>query len=413
MVASSRPGSDTNKSESGIVQGHAYTFLTATTINFQGRQERIVQLRNPWGKGESKGRWSDNDPNWNYISASEKQRINFHKDANDGIFYMTWDDFIHEFRALTVAEINDNASYIYKSAKDKGKKGVYFRVQIVQKGFYSLQVDKTPERSFTDSVQNQYRYPNATLDIGKINNGQCQRLQSVSSARRTLFKGYDLEAGEYIVKVKIDFDNRFEKEHDVNLAIYGEYACDIDFASQQQAGALSGNHNVDWNPPTKSEQGPWNTLGNSAYKPGESGWGSNNQQNDGWGGQQGGSNNGWGSDDGWGAQQQPPPNNGWGSNDGWGQNNNNNNGWGNSQQNQSGNNGWGMQPQQGNNNGWTQQPLNQNQGNNGWGQQPMNQNQGNNGWGQTPNMNQNPGNNNGWGQQPPPPNNNNGWGPGW
>jgi len=51
MVSSSQPGSDTNKSVSGVVQGHAYTFLNATYLNFQGTQVRIVQLRNPWGKG--------------------------------------------------------------------------------------------------------------------------------------------------------------------------------------------------------------------------------------------------------------------------------------------------------------------------------------------------------------------------
>lgn len=119
MVASSQPGSDTNKSVSGIVQGHAYTFLHATNLNVQGRTERIVQMRNPWGKGESKGRWSDNDPNWNKVSESEKKRIGYHKSSDDGTFFMTYDDFTTEFRALTVAEINDNASYIYKSAKDR------------------------------------------------------------------------------------------------------------------------------------------------------------------------------------------------------------------------------------------------------------------------------------------------------
>lgn len=51
MVASSQPGSDTDTSVSGIVQGHAYTFLNATILNYQGGQDRIVQLRNPWGKG--------------------------------------------------------------------------------------------------------------------------------------------------------------------------------------------------------------------------------------------------------------------------------------------------------------------------------------------------------------------------
>ena len=41
---------------------------------------------------------------------------------------MTYDDFLSEFRALAVAEVNDNASYIYKSVKDPECKGVYFKI---------------------------------------------------------------------------------------------------------------------------------------------------------------------------------------------------------------------------------------------------------------------------------------------
>jgi len=51
MVASSNPGSDTHKSNSGVVQGHAYTFLNATYLSVGNRKIRIVQLRNPWGIG--------------------------------------------------------------------------------------------------------------------------------------------------------------------------------------------------------------------------------------------------------------------------------------------------------------------------------------------------------------------------
>lgn len=72
------------------------------------------------------------------------QRIGFSKNADDGIFFMTYDAFIDEFRALTIAEINDNASYVYKSLKDKNSEGVYFKIEIAQSGYYSLQVDKTP-----------------------------------------------------------------------------------------------------------------------------------------------------------------------------------------------------------------------------------------------------------------------------
>jgi hypothetical protein len=51
MVSSSQAGSDTQKSVSGVVQGHAYTFLQAINLNFKGQIVRLVQLRNPWGKG--------------------------------------------------------------------------------------------------------------------------------------------------------------------------------------------------------------------------------------------------------------------------------------------------------------------------------------------------------------------------
>jgi len=51
MCSSSQAGSDTNKSYTGVVQGHAYTFLNATYLKVDGEYHRVVQLRNPWGKG--------------------------------------------------------------------------------------------------------------------------------------------------------------------------------------------------------------------------------------------------------------------------------------------------------------------------------------------------------------------------
>ena len=68
MVASSNPGSDTNQSESGIFQGHAYTLLNAAQVECKNKKHKVVQLRNPWGKGEFKGRWSDLDPIWSEVS---------------------------------------------------------------------------------------------------------------------------------------------------------------------------------------------------------------------------------------------------------------------------------------------------------------------------------------------------------
>ena len=62
---------------------------------------------------------------------------------------MTYEDFLKEFSVLTIAQINDNASYIYKSFSDPEKNGVFFRIDIFFKGNYSLHLDKTSKRSFT------------------------------------------------------------------------------------------------------------------------------------------------------------------------------------------------------------------------------------------------------------------------
>ena len=168
MVASSRPGSDTNQSDSGIFQGHAYTFLNATILNVGGEQVKLVQLRNPWGKGEYKGKWSDNDSSWNAVSESEKKRVYRGSAEDDGIFFMDYDAFVYEFRNLTVAEINDNASYVYESFYDPEIKGAYFTIDVLKPGEYSFQIDKTPERSYTGEKQRKYQYPEAWLEIGRI-----------------------------------------------------------------------------------------------------------------------------------------------------------------------------------------------------------------------------------------------------
>lgn len=77
MCASSNQGSDEKMSETGIVQGHAYTILNAIVLTYEGKKIRLLQLRNPWGKKESVGNWCDKDPRWKKVSKEEKDRIKF------------------------------------------------------------------------------------------------------------------------------------------------------------------------------------------------------------------------------------------------------------------------------------------------------------------------------------------------
>ena len=103
---------------------------------------------------------------------------------------MEYDDFVREFRNITIAEVNDNASYVYDSYYDPEIKGAYFTIDVLHNAEYSFQIDKTPERSFTGEKQRRYQYPEAWLEIGRIDGNNIERFQGYISRRRTLFKSY-------------------------------------------------------------------------------------------------------------------------------------------------------------------------------------------------------------------------------
>ncbi|TMW61463.1 hypothetical protein Poli38472_012654 [Pythium oligandrum] len=76
----------------GILTGHAYSVLRAVEAN----GKRFVQVRNPWGKTEWTGPWSDGSAEW----TAEWITILNHKFGDDGSFWMSYEDFLETFTVL-------------------------------------------------------------------------------------------------------------------------------------------------------------------------------------------------------------------------------------------------------------------------------------------------------------------------
>uniref|UniRef100_A0A8C8SVC4 Calpain-3 n=1 Tax=Pelusios castaneus TaxID=367368 RepID=A0A8C8SVC4_9SAUR len=85
----------------GLVKGHAYS-VTATS--FKAGKIKLVRLRNPWGQVEWKGAWSDSSDEWNLIDKAEKIRLQ-HKIAEDGEFWISFDDFMRYFTKLEICNL--------------------------------------------------------------------------------------------------------------------------------------------------------------------------------------------------------------------------------------------------------------------------------------------------------------------
>ena len=47
------------KLSSGLVKGHAYSITNAVRVKVQGKEVKLLRIRNPWGEKEWNGDWAD------------------------------------------------------------------------------------------------------------------------------------------------------------------------------------------------------------------------------------------------------------------------------------------------------------------------------------------------------------------
>ena len=87
----------------GLVSGHAYTILDARRFGktkVDGQPLMLVQLRNPWGRGEWEGAWSDKSELW--AKHGSVKSLLRPVEADDGAFWMAWGDFDRIFEQIDI-----------------------------------------------------------------------------------------------------------------------------------------------------------------------------------------------------------------------------------------------------------------------------------------------------------------------
>ncbi|NXD64970.1 CAN14 protein, partial [Eolophus roseicapillus] len=104
--------------KNGLVAGHAYTVTGIRKVTCQYGPENLVRLRNPWGKIEWKGDWSDSSKKWELLSPKEK--ILLRKKKEDGEFWMSLRDFKIHFVDLMICKLTPDLM-----SQEDGKKWMY------------------------------------------------------------------------------------------------------------------------------------------------------------------------------------------------------------------------------------------------------------------------------------------------
>jgi hypothetical protein len=95
----------------GLHMGHAYSLLALGEINTDEGPKRLVKLRNPWGRGEWEGSFSDESPEREKNKAEIARVFDAHSreversqiNLSDGTFFMPFDEWMKIFTSVFVA----------------------------------------------------------------------------------------------------------------------------------------------------------------------------------------------------------------------------------------------------------------------------------------------------------------------
>eukprot|EP00058_Branchiostoma_floridae_P022502 XP_002607992.1 hypothetical protein BRAFLDRAFT_74941 [Branchiostoma floridae] len=91
----------------GLVQQHAYSVTGFATVN----EAQIVRVRNPWGKIEWKGPWSDESPQWEGVTEERKEELGVVK-RDDGEFWMSFQDFLDIWKTLEICHLEPSVGEV-------------------------------------------------------------------------------------------------------------------------------------------------------------------------------------------------------------------------------------------------------------------------------------------------------------
>ncbi len=233
--------------EVGLVRSHAYSVISC--YEFQGPSStsssnnnlindefesksskpeindktiRLLKIRNPWGNFEWNGDYSDKSDKW---TKDLKEQVKF-QDKDDGIFFMTFTDFLKFFPFTFVCKYNDGYNYKFKKEIIYNKDtmiGCKFKITQETKAVFGLH---QKQERFYHKIKN-YQPSHAKFFLVKYNlNSGYLLYDFIMSNEGCLDKIYldlksPLDEGEYLLVAHIKWPYTDEvKETDVVFSAY-------------------------------------------------------------------------------------------------------------------------------------------------------------------------------------------------
>ena len=205
----------------GLIGSLSYAVLRTAEAG-----ERLIKLRNPWSKAEWNGDWSDKSEKW---TPKLKRKLEV-TEAEDGMFWMSFQDFIYYFSCVTVCEIT--SGFVYSSVEAGHEKNGYcvIHVEVGTAGEYNLSVNQK-DRLYMSTIE-RYDYSPVRVIVCRDLRGSVEYVAGLRGCERNFNQRVQLRRGKYAVFVM--FDWQFD-EREFSVSVYG-----AESVSFQVLGASEG-----------------------------------------------------------------------------------------------------------------------------------------------------------------------------
>ncbi|GLB43254.1 putative peptidase C2 family protein [Lyophyllum shimeji] len=193
----------------GLMGGHAYSVLRA--VEYKGK--RFVVIRNPWGRTEWTGPWSDGSKEWTPEWLPALQALG-HSFGDDGEFIMEYKDFLENWDQIDRTLLFDS-SWAMSSQWLKvtthplpsawGFGDVSFTISLPTASEAVIVLSKLDERYF-QPISGRCRW---SFDFVIFRKAETQPIVTSSPSlpySRSVNAEIFLEAGDYVVHVRLDRD---------------------------------------------------------------------------------------------------------------------------------------------------------------------------------------------------------------
>ena len=82
----------------GVVKSLAYSLLAVNEFKHNGKIVKLLKLRNPWGRHEWNGAWSDKSSEW----TPELDAMLDHTNEDDGTFFIPFNDMLIKYENISI-----------------------------------------------------------------------------------------------------------------------------------------------------------------------------------------------------------------------------------------------------------------------------------------------------------------------